>query len=133
MVTKQIIYPFQVAIGAGLLSALVLAAPAQAADDGAWLQEQLSISDGSPTAAHRDAHAVPSGERSTVAKPTFRPDAGSEWVQEQLAVSDGSPGVSRGQAEQPYVGAPSPSDGVKFDNQFAFFQHGLRITDGSNM
>lgn len=133
MFTKQVTKPFHVAIGAGLLSALLAAAPAQAADDSAWLQEQLSISDGSPAVENRGAQAVPAGARSPVANPTYRPDARSEWFQEQLAISDGSPGSSRGQGERSYAGAPGPSDGVKFDKQFAFVSHGLQTTDGSNM
>jgi hypothetical protein len=38
---------FRLAIAAGALTALSAAAPAQAVDQGAWLQGQLAISDGS--------------------------------------------------------------------------------------
>ncbi len=46
MFTRKLTRPFQAAIAAGALSALFAAAPAQASDQSAWLQEQLSITDG---------------------------------------------------------------------------------------
>lgn len=113
---------FHLAIAAGALTALSAAAPAQAVDQGAWLQEQLAASDGGSYPSF-----VPS-EKSTRA---YETDAQSAWLQGQLAISDGSVPFNVSGANQAYAGAPHPSDGLS-NKQFAFVEHGLRQSDGCN-
>jgi len=126
MFTRKLTRPFQAAIAAGALSALFAAAPAQASDQSAWLQEQLSITDGGASYV-----AYVASGSNTVG--SYKTDTQSVWLQAQLAISDGSPPYIRGDAEPVYAGASSPSDSARFDKQFAFVEHGLRTTDGSNM
>ena len=124
MFTRQFTRPFQATIAAGVLSALFAAAPAQALDQSAWLQEQLVSTDGASSVSN-----VPSGNTGR----SYEADTQSVWLQGQLAITDGSSPYIRGDAEPVYASASSPSDGTRFDKQFAFVEHGLRTTDGSNM
>ena len=125
MFTRKLTRPFQAAIAAGALSALFAAAPAQASDQSAWLQEQLAISDGGTSYVSFVAGGSTTGPSKT--------DTRGEWLQAQLAISDGSSPYIRGDAEPVYASASSPSDSARFDKQIAFVEHGLRTTDGSNM
>jgi hypothetical protein len=129
MFAKQSINPFFAAIGAGLLGTVLAAAPAQAADDSQWVQEQLSISDGSPGFAPRNVQPIAAapGPRTAV---TYQRNTQSEWLQKQLAASDGSPVIADGSVEQTYVAAPSSVTDVKAAQQFAFVEHGLHVSDG---
>jgi hypothetical protein len=129
MFTKHISKPFYVTIGTAFLGAVLAAAPAQAADDYAWVREQLSISDGSPEFAPRNVRpiAAPPGPRTAV---TYQRNTQSEWLQKQLAASDGSPVIADGSVEQTYVAVPSSVTDAKAAEQFAFVEHALRVTDG---
>ena len=122
MNTKQSARPFQIAIAAGALSALFAAVPAQSADQSAWLQGQLAVSDGGSYPS-----SVP-GDKSTGG---YKTDAQSAWLQAQLATSDGSAPFNASDANQGYAGTPHPS-GTLSDKQYAFVEHGLRQTDGCN-
>jgi hypothetical protein len=129
MFTKQIINPFQAAIGTAFLGAVLAAAPAQAADDSTWLQEQLSISDGSPGFAPRNVQPI-AAARGPRAAITYQRNTQSEWLQKQLAASDGSPVIADASVEQKYVAAPSSVTDVKAAQQFAFVERGLHVSDG---
>ena len=124
MFTRHFTRPFQVAIAAGALSALFAAAPAQAADQSAWLQEQISISDGGISLV-----SFATGGNTGRSYPT---DTQSEWLQGQLASTDGSSPYIRGDAEPVYAGAPHPGGTATTNKQLAFVERGLRTTDGSN-
>lgn len=122
MYARKCIRPFQITIAAGALGALFAAVPAQASDQGAWLQQQLSITDGGAPYG-----SFVAGDSNTG---SVERDAQSEWLQGQLAISDGSaPVIGSGDAKQSYA-ASRPSD--ESNKQFAFVEHGLRQTDGCN-
>jgi hypothetical protein len=123
MFTRQLTKPFQATIAAGALSALFAAAPAQAADQSAWLQEQISISDGGTSLV-----SFATGGNTGLSYPT---DTQSEWLQGQLASTDGSSPYIRGDAEPVYA-APHPGGTATTNMQFAFVERGLQTTDGSN-
>lgn len=118
---RQFTTHFHLAIAVGALTALSAAAPAQAVDQDAWLQEQLAASDGGSYSAF-----VP-GEKSAGG---YETNAQSAWLEQQLAISDGSAPVSEGDARRVYA-APSPNDAVS-NRQFAFVEHGLHQSDGCN-
>jgi hypothetical protein len=89
MNSRRFTRPFQPTIAAGALAALFAAAPAQAADQDAWLQQQLAISDGGSYPSFVATERSPGG---------YQADAQSVWLQEQLAISDGSAPIGRGPA-----------------------------------
>lgn len=122
MFTRKLTRPFQITIAAGALGALFAAVPAQASDQDAWLQQQLSISDGGAPYV-----SFVAGDSNTG---SVKRDAQSEWLQGQLAISDGSAPIGRGDAKQSYV-ASGPSDAAS-NKQFAFVEHGLHQSDGCN-
>jgi hypothetical protein len=125
MNTRQFTRPFHLAVAAGALAALTAAAPAQSADQGAWLQEQLAISDGGSSVT-----SVPDARNT---RSTHETDTQTVWLQAQLAISDGSSPYIRGDAEPVYAGAPRPGGTAMSDVQFAFVEHGLHTSDGSNL
>jgi hypothetical protein len=120
MFTTQLTKPFHVAIAAGMLGAIFAAAPAQAADQSAWLQEQLAITDGASFVA------IGAGE-SPAAVSSYKTDTQSVWVQKQLTITDGSAPVIRGDTEPVYAATTRAMS----DKQFAFVEHALHQTDGS--
>jgi hypothetical protein len=108
--------PFKLMIAAGALSALFAAAPAQAFDQDAWLQEQLAISDGASFASF-----VPDARNTDR---TYETDAQTEWLQRQLAISDGTSYTS-------FVPGPSTANTSKVGAQSVWLQGQLAISDGS--
>ena len=98
MKTRQFPRSIRVAIAIGALGALVAAAPARALDQDAWLQQQLSTSDGGSYTPF-----VPSEKSASAYKSD---DAQSVWVQRQLTISDGSAPIDRGDAEAEYAHTP---------------------------
>ena len=125
MFTRKLTRPFQVTIAAAALSALFAAAPAQALDQSAWLQEQLAISDGASHVAY-----VPGGSNTAG---SYKTDTQSVWLQAQLAITDGSPPIIRGDTEPVYAHASRPGGTALSAKQFALVERGLQTTDGSNM
>ncbi len=117
MFTRRFTRPFQVTIAAGALSALFAAAPAQAFDQDAWLQEQLAISDGASFASF-----VPDAKNTDR---TYETDAQTEWLQRQLAISDGT------SYNLSFVPGPSTGKSSTMDAQSVWLQGQLAISDGS--
>jgi hypothetical protein len=126
MFTRQLTRTFQVTIAAGALGALFAAAPAQAFDQDAWFQEQLAISDGGSSSV---AFAPGAGNTGS----TYETHIQTAWLQAQLAITDGSSPYIRGDAEPVYAGTPSAGSNAMLDRQFALVEHGLHVTDGSNL